>query len=111
MPGYGTYQSADQGRVAYAVMPFTKDGQRSHFITAYFVDREFDELAETIWLYAVAAAFAWAGLVLAAWLLARRILQPIEELRSTAATITETDVSKRIDGDRGATRSLISDVP
>jgi two-component system OmpR family sensor kinase len=96
VPGYGSYQSADQGRVAYAVMPFTKDGQRSHFVTAYFVDREFDELAETIWLYAVAAAFAWAGLVMAAWLLARRILQPIEELRSTAATITETDVSKRI---------------
>ena len=96
VPGYGSYQSADQGRVAYAVMPFTKDGQRSHFITAYFVDREFDELAETIWLYAVAATFAWAGLVMAAWLLARRILQPIEELRSTAATITETDVSRRI---------------
>jgi two-component system OmpR family sensor kinase len=95
-PAYGSYNSSEQGRVAYAVMPFTKEGQRSHFVTAYFVDRELDELAETIWLYAVAATFAWAGLVLAAWFLARRILQPIEALRSTAATITDTDVSRRI---------------
>jgi two-component system OmpR family sensor kinase len=97
VPAYGDYESAAQGRVVYAVMPFSKAGQQSHFVTAYFVDRELDELGDAIRSYAVAAAFAWAGLVLAAWALARRILRPIEELRSTAATITETDVSRRIE--------------
>ena len=97
VPAYGSYESPDEGRVVYAVMPFTKAGQQSHFVTAYFVDRELDELGDAIRSYAVAAAFAWAGLVLAAWALARRILQPIEELRSTAATITDTDVSRRIE--------------
>ncbi len=96
-PSYGSYDSANEGRVVYAVMPFTKSGQQSHFVTAYFVDRELDELGDAIRSYAVAAAFAWAGLVLAAWALARRILQPIEELRSTAATITDTDVARRIE--------------
>ena len=96
VPAFGSYESADEGRVVYAVMPFTKSGQQSHFVSAYFVDRELDELGDAIRSYAVAAAFAWAGLVLAAWALARRILQPIEVLRSTAATITETDVSRRI---------------
>lgn len=95
-PEFGSYDSADEGRVVYAVMPFTKEAQRSHFVTAYFVDRELDELDDAIRSYALAAAFAWAGLVLAAWALARRILRPIEALRSTASTITETDVSRRI---------------
>ena len=97
VPAYGSYESPDEGRVVFAVMPFTKEDQLSHFVTAYFVDRELDELGDAIRSYAVAATFAWAGLVLAAWGLARRILRPIEELRNTAATITETDVSRRIE--------------
>ncbi|MGL5859974.1 MAG: sensor histidine kinase, partial [Phycicoccus sp.] len=45
----------------------------------------------------VVAALTWAALVLAAWALARRVLRPLDDLRRTAETITETDVSQRID--------------
>ncbi|GAA4410288.1 HAMP domain-containing sensor histidine kinase [Fodinibacter luteus] len=95
-PTYGEYQSPGDGRVVYAVMPFTKGGERSHFVTAYFVDLEMAELSETITSYAAAAALAWAALVAAALALARRVLRPLDELRRTAETITETDVSRRI---------------
>lgn len=80
----------------FAVIPITRDGVRSHYATAYFVERELDELRETIRTYAVVAAVAWAVLVIGAWLLARRILGPIHELRDTAAAITGRHLDRRI---------------
>jgi signal transduction histidine kinase len=83
--------------VTYAVLPFTKDGRTGHFVAAYFIDREMAELGDTIRSYAVAAAVAWTALVLAAWGLAGRILRPVHELRDTAAGISDSDLSRRID--------------
>ncbi|MGL5865189.1 MAG: ATP-binding protein [Dermatophilaceae bacterium] len=97
LPGFGRYHSAKEGRIVYAVMPFTKDGRLNHFVSAYFVDLEMAELDGTIRSYAVVATLTWAALVLAASALARRVLRPLDDLRRTAETITETDVSQRID--------------
>ncbi|MGL5861891.1 MAG: hypothetical protein ACRCY9_11625, partial [Phycicoccus sp.] len=84
LPEYGQYDSVQDGRIVYAVMPFTKDGRLNHFVTAYFVDLEMAELDDTIRSYTVVATLTWAALVLAAWALARRVLRPLGDLRRTA---------------------------
>lgn len=95
-PSFGTVDVPGHGRVTYAVLPFTKEGRASHYTAAYFTDREMAELGDTIRSYAVAATLAWGALVLAAWLVAARILRPVHELRDTAARISDSDLTGRI---------------
>ncbi len=95
-PAFGEFVSADHGRIAYAVMPVVQGDDRGHYVALYYLDREFAELHDTIRSYAVAAVIAWLVLLLAAWVLVRRLLRPMEELRTTAESITETDLSRRL---------------
>lgn len=95
-PGFGNYLSPDHGLVRYAVMPVTQPGGRSHFVVGYFADREYAEVASTVRAYALAGTSAWTVLVLATWALTRRILRPVENLRATAESITESDLTTRI---------------
>lgn len=96
-PGYGHYHNEDLGRVMFAVMPLEIDGVRSHFVSVSYADAELAELDDAIRSFALAAVVSWAVLVVAAGLLAHRILRPVNDLRRTAATITDSDVSQRID--------------
>lgn len=96
-PAFGEFESESTGAVTFAVLPFVMEGRTSYYVAAYFVDREMAELGDTIRSYTVAAAVAWTALVLAAWGLAGRILRPIHELRATAAHISDSDLSRRID--------------
>lgn len=95
-PVYGRYQSPTHGTVMYAVLPIEDNGEVSHYVVAHYLDAEITGLDDTIRVYGIAALLAWLGLTLAAWLLARRIVAPIEELRETAENITETDLNRRI---------------
>ena len=101
-PAFGEFRSPELGRVTYAVMPFTVHQRVNHYVAAYFLDRELAELGDTIRTYAVAAVLAWTALVGAAWLFTARILRPVHELRATAARISDSDLSGRIEvrGDR-----------
>jgi two-component system, OmpR family, sensor kinase len=92
----GRYSSPDHSDIMYAVLPIDRDGELSHYVIAHDLRSEFQGLGETIRVYGVAALLAWLGLVLAAWMLARRILAPVDELSSTAALISETDLNRRI---------------
>lgn len=96
-PGFHAYESADDGSIVYAVMPVAQGDVRRHLVAAYFLDREYAELDDTIRSYAVAATLAWVFLVLGAWLLAGRIIEPVDNLRRTAVRITDHDVTERID--------------
>lgn len=96
-PAFGEIELDDVGTVTYAVLPFTKEGRVSHYVATYFTDREMGDLRDMIRSYAIAAALAWAALVVAAWLLAGRILRPVHELRDTAAQISDSDLNRRID--------------
>ena len=93
---YGRYQSPDHGDVLYAVLPLEKSGETSHYVVAHYLDNAFTGLQNTIKVYGAAALLAWLGLCLAAWMLARYILAPIEDLSRTAASISETDLNQRI---------------
>lgn len=93
---FGQYRSVGEGTVLYAVMPVNHEDGRAHFAVAYYADRERAELAATMQAYAVAAVTACVILILATWGLTRRILRPVEDLRSTADSITESDLALRI---------------
>ncbi|GAB94147.1 signal transduction histidine kinase [Kineosphaera limosa] len=95
-PAFGDYTSPAHGRITYAVMPVVQGADRGHYVAFYYLDRELAELHDTIRSYAIAAVIAWLVLLLAAWLLVRRLLRPMEELRATAEAITETDLSRRL---------------
>ncbi|KAB7746537.1 HAMP domain-containing protein [Nostocoides sp. F2B08] len=93
---YGTYSSPAHPDVLYAVLPIELNGALSHYVIAHDMRAEYSELDGTIRVYAVAAFVAWLGLILAAWMLARRILAPIDELSTTADLISETDLNRRL---------------
>lgn len=96
-PAGGTYQHSEAGEIRYASVPIISQGTVSHFVAAYYLDRELAELSDTIRSYASAALLAWAVLLGAAILLVGRITRPIEELTAASAAISETDVSARLD--------------
>ena len=93
---YGRYSSPEHHDILYAVLPIDRGGQFSHYVIAYDLEAEFRGLGQTIRVYGIAALLAWLGLILAAWMLARRIVAPIETLSATADLISETDLNRRI---------------
>lgn len=93
---YGRYASPEDGDVLYAVLPIEHDGVLAHYAVAHYLDDELTELGDTVRVYGIAAVLAWLGLSMAAWMLARRILAPINELSETAAQISESDLNRRI---------------
>lgn len=93
---YGRYNSPTHGEILYAVLPIDQSDTLTHYVVAHYLDQEFTELDNTIRVYGIAALIAWLGLCLAAWMLASRILAPIEELRRTAEQISDTDLNRRI---------------
>lgn len=93
---YGRYHSPAHGEIMYAVLPIENVDELAHYVVAHYLNEEITGLDQTIRVYGIAALLAWLGLTLAAWLLARRITAPIEELRETAEKITETDLNRRI---------------
>ena len=94
-PGYGEYTIGDE-RVVYAALPFIKGGETGHYVAAHYITREYEDFGGTVRSYAIAALTAWLVLILAAWLLARRILAPIHSLREDAARITGAAPGERI---------------
>lgn len=95
--GLGEFESAEQGAVLFAVLLIEAGtDEPAHYVVAHFLTEEFQELNRTITVYAVAALLAWLGLLAAAWMLARRILSPIDDLITTAGQISETDLNRRI---------------
>jgi len=87
------------GRVEYLGVPvFTGDGQvPGVFVVAVFRDLEMDETDSAV--TAVAATGVAVLLIgsLLAWLLADRIISPVERIRQIAQSISTTDLTRRID--------------
>jgi signal transduction histidine kinase len=86
------------GRVKYLAVPITRsDGSPAGvFVVANFRDREEDELNGAIFaLSGVGVAILLIGSILA-WRLAGSVLGPVRAVTSTARSITETSLERRI---------------
>lgn len=97
-PTYGD-ANIDNGHIRYVAIPINTRNAGPHgtFVVAAFPGREEDEIVHAIRTDAVVGI---AALILAAgvgWLFAGRLLAPLRRLRDTAHSITESDLTKRID--------------
>jgi two-component system OmpR family sensor kinase len=85
------------GPVRYVAMPIEYEGEVvGVFVAANFLDEQRDEVAEAL----RAGGMAWISLIavaiVAAWIVAGRVLAPVRVLSDTAKQISETDLSRRI---------------
>jgi signal transduction histidine kinase len=90
--------STPEGRVDFVAVPVkTRSQSDGVFVVAIFRDREREEIDPAL------AGVAITGLVvliigsLLAWMLADRILKPVAKISSTARSISESDLTKRIE--------------
>jgi two-component system, OmpR family, sensor kinase len=88
-----------EGRVRYLAVPI-EDGngrRRGVFVVAVNLGQERDEVVEAV---QTAAGVSIGVLLIAsalAWVIAGRVLAPLRTLRTTAQTITESDLTQRLD--------------
>jgi two-component system OmpR family sensor kinase len=86
------------GRVEFLAVPVKTLGNTAGvFVVAIFRDRE-RELTDAV--FAGVAATSGAVLIigsLLAWIVAERILRPVKKISQTARSITDTDLSQRIE--------------
>jgi two-component system OmpR family sensor kinase len=85
------------GQMRYLAVPLqAADGPAAVFVVAHFLETDRDEILVVVRVLMVAAAVVLAASAVLAWSLAGRVLRPVRELTSTARSISETDLSRRI---------------
>ncbi|MCU1545040.1 MAG: sensor histidine kinase [Homoserinimonas sp.] len=91
--------NAEAGQLRYVIIPVRLDGDDTvgHYVSAYNLDAEVEAIADSFRTYAAIAAITLFLVGLVAWGVAGRLLRPIRTLRDTAARITESDLSERIE--------------
>jgi methyl-accepting chemotaxis protein len=86
------------GPVRYLAVPIEERGEiRAVFVAAVFRDLEAEVVGQAV---RAAALVGLAALLVGsalAFLLARRIIRPVQDVEATARTISESDLSRRID--------------
>jgi signal transduction histidine kinase len=89
--------STEAGPVRYLAVPLTQGATtRGVFVIANFLRGERQQIESSIRLEAVVSLGILVGATLIAWFVAGRLLRPVRELTTTAETITDTDLSRRI---------------
>ncbi|MFD1506512.1 HAMP domain-containing histidine kinase [Georgenia yuyongxinii] len=88
--------ASSEYRYAIVKVTLTDVGQGA-LVVAYNRSAEMDEVDDTFRTYALVAAIALVVLAAVGWVLAGRLLSPLRHLRETAESITDTDLSRRIE--------------
>ena len=88
-----------EGTVRYVAIPVTVVGEASTgvFVVAVDLTALLQPIDEAFRTFAIVAAIALVVLGLVGWFVSGRLLAPIRRLRQTAARITASDPSERID--------------
>ena len=84
------------GEVRYVAVPITGEGVRGTFVVLSALGGERDEVTDAVRVAAVVLVSVLLLAAALAWVLAGRILAPLRELRETARSITQTDLTRRI---------------
>jgi two-component system, OmpR family, sensor kinase len=88
----------EEGEIRYLAVPVeVGERRRGEFVVAVHLGQERREVQEAV---QVAAGVSLAVLLIAsalAWVIAGRVLAPLRTLRTTAQSITETDLTRRLD--------------
>lgn len=86
------------GEVLYVVQPLQVDGElRGQFVIAHTSAGERQEAMAGVFIFGKVAAGLIATAFLLAWLCTGWLLRPVKELAAAARSITETDLTQRIE--------------
>ncbi|MEM6352209.1 MAG: HAMP domain-containing sensor histidine kinase [Cyanobacteria bacterium P01_D01_bin.14] len=86
------------GDILYVVQPLYIDGERrGQFVIAHLSAGERQEALAGIYVFAKVVAGLLGLAFLLAWLGTGRLLRPVRDLATTARSITETDLTRRIE--------------
>jgi two-component system OmpR family sensor kinase len=92
----GTVQTPG-GDVRYLAVPIVDDGETNGvFVAAIFRDREAETIEPAVRAGTLVGVAAVASGSVLAFILARRIIKPVQAVEVTARTISETDLGQRI---------------
>ncbi len=97
-PTSDRYESPAAGEVRYLAIPVALEGDpaRGVIVAAYLADAERADADAAAQLMLLVGGVTVLAAAAAAWLVAGRILAPLRDVASTARTITDTDLSRRI---------------
>ncbi|TRW42842.1 sensor histidine kinase [Georgenia yuyongxinii] len=97
-PGRIASVTTSTSEYRYAIVKVTlTDVAQGALVVAFDRSAEMDEVDDTFRTYALVAAIALVVLAAVGWVLAGRLLSPLRHLRETAESITDTDLSRRIE--------------
>ena len=86
------------GTVRYLAVPIDVGGQtRGVFVAAVFRDLEAETIEPAVWAAALVGVAALLVGSLLAFLVARRIIKPVQAVEASARSISETDLSRRVE--------------
>lgn len=88
---------AGDAHLAAIPVAVPSDRRTATFVVAKFVADERRHAVEASWILAVVGGLALVLATLANWFIAGRILAPIRQVRATAQSISESDLSGRIE--------------
>ncbi|HEY8581732.1 MAG TPA: HAMP domain-containing protein, partial [Capillimicrobium sp.] len=87
-----------EGTVRYLSVPVVLEGEvRGTFVTTASLGRERQEVNEAVRVALTVSLIVLLAACGLAWLVAGRVLRPLRQLRDTARSITETDLTRRIE--------------
>ena len=100
MPTFGTVHTSG-GTVRFLAAPMRESGVASRptdvFVALTFVDREQADVNATVGTASTVGLGALVVAIFVAWLIAGRILAPVRDLERTARSVTESDLSHRLE--------------
>lgn len=85
------------GEARYIALPLSGQEQDGLWVAAQFPDLEREEIDDAVQSQAIIALVTLLVVTLVGLALAGRVLRPLRQLASTARTISETDLTRRID--------------
>lgn len=96
----GALEDTELGEIRYMAVPIQSEGEsRGVFVVSALMENRYQRVNDVIRLGAIVYGSIFLLASALAWVAAGRILRPLTELTETAMSISDTDLSRRIDVD------------
>lgn len=94
----GVLEDTELGEIQYMAVPIQSEGEaRGVFVVSVIMENRYEGVNDVIRLGAIVYGSIFLLASALAWVAAGRILRPLTELTETAMSISDTDLSRRID--------------
>jgi signal transduction histidine kinase len=92
------YDEPEIGSILYKTAPITLNGEfKGMFVVTHITLGEQQEALEAVYVFTTVAVVVVMVSFLLAWLVSRQLLNPVRQLATAARSISESDLSRRLD--------------